>query len=102
MDKLEPCPFCGGKAKISVRRTHRSRVVGDILQMFERPSQRCDAEEKYIVQAVCNKCHSRGKPIYSDYVLQQEMNKDKVLQQMVFREWWAKAVDAWNRRTSDA
>ena len=102
MNELKPCPFCGGGAHISVRRTHRSRVIGDIVSYWEGQRKNNYVEEKYCVQAFCKRCKSRGKPIVTDYVLKQEMNLYKDLQPQIFKKWFEEAADAWNRRTPDA
>ena len=50
---IKPCPFCGGKAKWSVRDMHDRE--------WSR-SEKC-FKKKFSVQVICNKCHGRGKPV---------------------------------------
>lgn len=50
-----PCPFCGGKAKASFK---DSRFFGKNI---------CgDKKLVYRVQVICNKCRSRGKPVFTE------------------------------------
>lgn len=58
MSELKPCPFCGGKAKISW-------VDVD----YGGQSGRGDRKNKYRFQVICNRCHSRGKPVKSDWLI---------------------------------
>lgn len=52
---LLPCPFCKGNAKVSFK---DHRFVG---QNF-----RGDKKLVYRVQVICNKCRSRGKPVFTE------------------------------------
>lgn len=53
-----PCPFCGGNGKVSFK---DSRFVG---QNF-----RGDKLLVYRVQVICNRCRSRGKPVFTNPIL---------------------------------
>ena len=52
---LLPCPHCKGNGKVSFK---DHRFVG---QNF-----RGDKKLVYRVQVICNKCRSRGKPVFTD------------------------------------
>ena len=52
---LAPCAHCGGNGKVSFK---DHRFVG---QNF-----RGDKKLVYRVQVICNKCRSRGKPIFTE------------------------------------
>ena len=102
MDELRPCPFCGGNARISFK---DERFVG---QNFYGAKKLI-----YRVQIICNKCHSRGKPIktepmidpnpyssaycgrYSDVECEYPVIKNET---EMFRPYVEQAVEAWNRR----
>ena len=56
--ELKPRPFCGGKAKISYKDYLFYGFIG-----------KCDRKLKYRVQVICNKCHSRGKPIITEWLV---------------------------------
>ena len=108
MNELKPCPFCGGKASIKYK--WLSKEVRDIeppLEVMEEHGfdvwfQRHQYIEryKYIVKAICNKCHARGKPVvatvekYTPYSTTEEAVK-------AYAPFVAKAIEAWNRRTDD-
>ena len=49
MGKLKPCPFCGGKAKISVRQME-----------YYGQTYYGDKKIRYGAQAICCSCHARG------------------------------------------
>ena len=84
MDRLKSCPFCNGKARVSVRQKLFIGWVGE----FE--NKKID----YAAQVICNKCYARGgvvtEILITDGTLRYklELLKDK-------------AIEAWNRRTDD-
>jgi hypothetical protein len=53
--KLKPCPFCGGE----------TRLTGKDCEFI---GENCAGDKmiKYKIRAICNKCHSMGKPITTD------------------------------------
>ena len=51
-DELKPCPFCGGRGKVSFK---DYKFIGK--------NYYGDKKISYRVQIICNKCKSRGKPI---------------------------------------
>ena len=91
-DELEKCPFCGGKAKPSIAFMHVKEY---------RPSEQKYAK-KYRVQVICNRCHSRGKPVsfystsWGDWV-----NVPYLTQKKNVAPWVNLAIDYWNRRNND-
>ena len=93
-DELKPCPFCGGKARISFLQTAFAGING-----FG------DKKIKYRVQVICNKCHARGKPITTDWMINPypwdsawnpKYGKNQEQTEM-FRPYVEQAITAWNR-----
>ena len=99
---LRPCPFCGGKGKVSFK---DYKFIG---QNF-----RGDIKKQYRVQIICNKCKSRGKPIITDDLINPKpyitkwgncygendyCNKETER----FEPYVSKAIDAWNRRANES
>ena len=95
--ELKPCPFCGGKANYS-------------FLDHSYGGQNClgDKKIKYRVQVICGKCHSRGKPILTDWLINPNpwsMNADapegwkQREQAESFAPYMEKAAQAWNNRT---
>ena len=99
MEELKPCPFCGGKARISFK---------DYL--FMGRNYYGDAKKKYRVQAICNRCHSRGKPIITDWLINPDPYATKYCrpyaerpeQDEMFNHYIEQAIEAWNRRMNNA
>ena len=98
MDELKPCPFCGGKGKLS-------------FKDYAFGGQNCmgDKKQKYRLQVICNKCRSRGKPIITDWLINPNPYRtDYVVpeypymtlgsQNAMFAPYVKKACEAWNRR----
>lgn len=97
--KINTCPFCGGSARLSFRETD---YVGRNF--------RGDKKSKYIFQVVCNRCHSRGKPVKTDYLINANPwaslwnstfdveTKAVINRTEEYRPWADKAIEAWNRR----
>lgn len=80
-EKLLPCPFCGHE-NISIN-GRQVRFIGQNEFGVKRI--------KISRYAVCNKCHSRGKPIIFNIVYEkgwvEELRKHDLL-----------AIQEWNRR----
>lgn len=99
MDKLKPCPFCGGKAKVSFKN-----------HSFKGRNDFGDKKLKYRVQVICNRCRSRGKPIITDWLINPNPwmsewgNQGKattprmIAQTEAFKPYVEQAIEAWNRR----
>lgn len=93
---LKPCPFCGGKARISF-----------FDAKFGGQNYIGDKKLKYRVQVICNKCHSRGKPIMTDWLINPNPyamigtivpNTRSEEQAKIFVPYIDKAAEAWNNR----
>lgn len=99
MEQLKPCPFCGGNGKISFK-DHR----------FVGQNAKGDKKIVYRVQVICNKCRSRGKPIFTDplinpnpylskwgntYSKNSRMSKENT---EIFESYVNRAIEAWNKR----
>ena len=94
MAELKPCPFCGGKAKLSAK----DHLFGGYNGLGQ-------SRREYLIRAICNKCKSRGKPIptgwvnciyalrYKPYTRTEDMVAIKIAEE--------KAIEAWNRRAGD-
>lgn len=103
MNKLKPCPFCGGNGKLSFAEVE-----------FGGRNYIGDKKSKYRVQIICTRCHSRGMPIKTDLLINCEpavsnwMNKRYEMPEIrhkqteMLRPWVEIAIAAWNRRCSDA
>lgn len=102
MSELKPCPFCGGKARISF-----ADVEFGGINYF------CDRKVKYRFQVICNKCHSRGRPIKTDWLINcnpwlsnwtgRNYNLTQIVEEQteMVRPWAEKAIEEWNRRVGD-
>ena len=100
-EELKPCPFCGGKARISFLQT-----------AFAGWNGFGDKKIKYRVQIICNKCHARGKPITTDWMVnpypwqsswnQKYKKYDKNQEETErFRPYVEQAIEAWNRASTE-
>lgn len=93
--KLKPCPFCGGKGKVSYK-DYR----------FGGWNGKSDIRRKYRVQVICNRCKSRGKPIITDWIVNHSpyqttyWDKDSRHEEAMkaFMPYIVQAIEAWNRR----
>lgn len=102
MAELKPCPFCGGKARLSFKDVD-----------FAGQNFYGDKKVKYRFQVICNKCHSRGKPVKTDFLINPNpwashyarrnyTNAPKVdAMTEMLKPWAEEAIEAWNRRVGD-
>lgn len=105
MAELKPCPFCGGEAKLSFKNVK-----------YGGTNYRGDRKLKYRFQVICNKCHSRGKPSTTDFLInpnpwaslwanckcRRHPATDIVIERTEqVRHWAEEAIEAWNRRAED-
>lgn len=82
-ERTKDCPFCGGNGNLSIR---QGKFYG--FNGFG------DKKMKMVLQVICNTCHSRGKPITTDYLVNPSSNDYENIPQ----EYFDKAWSAWNRR----
>lgn len=108
MEELKPCPFCGGKAKISFKRKYeRLKIITPPIEIMETDGLDfwCNAHKYvrvyyYSVKAICNKCHSRGKPITAVVENHTPYSSSKDAK-IAYEPFIAKAIEVWNRRDDD-
>lgn len=102
MAELKPCPFCGGKGKVSFKD-----------HLFAGYNGFGHRKVHYRVQIICNRCRSRGKPVVTDGLVnpwpystewgkQYSPESESCKKQTeVFRPYVEKAMEAWNRRVGE-
>ena len=102
MIELKPCPFCGGDAKLS---------FADVE--FGGMNYSGDKKVKYRFQVICNRCHSRGKPVKTEWLINpnpwgslwsgRNYEKTNIVEQRTeqCRQWAEEAIAAWNRRADN-
>jgi hypothetical protein len=88
--ELKPCPFCGGKGKVSYK-DYR----------FGGWNGKSDSRRKYRVQVICNRCRARGKPIITDWIVNYSPYNPREEAQKAFAPYVERAAEAWNRRADD-
>lgn len=96
--ELKPCPFCGGKGKVSFKDYRFGGYNG-----------KSDIRRKYRVQVICNKCRARGKPIITDWIVNYtpyqsifwNQNSRHTEAADAYKPYVEGAIEAWNRRTDD-
>ena len=102
MDKLKPCPFCGGNGKVSFKdyRFFGQNYIGD-------------RKVSYRVQVICNRCRSRGRPVITDAMINPKpyiskwgntYSEDSLVCQSAtndFEPYVKQAIEAWNRRVGN-
>lgn len=99
MEELKPCPFCGGRGRISFK---QYRFIGQ--------NDFGDKKISYRVQVICNRCKSRGKPIRTKPLINPHPDSTKWGNRYyeylsicrsetdIFEPYVNKAIEAWNRR----
>ena len=97
---LKPCPFCGGKARLSFKDVE-----------FGGENFYGDKKLKYRFQVICNICHSRGKPVKTEFLInpnpwvsgyanRKGYTPNDGMTEML-KPWAEEAVKAWNRRAEE-
>ena len=92
VNSIKPCPFCGGKAKWSIKSMHEREWL---------PSERA-FHKRFRVQVICNRCHSRGRPVrfwsgkWGDFWDVPYLEQVEDITPMVNL-----AIGYWNERTDD-
>ena len=81
---IRNCPFCKGKAHVSVRQTA-------FLGYAEWPGNK---KIKYAAQVICNKCKARG-PVVTDTLITGLGFWEQL------GELQSEAINEWNRRVSE-
>lgn len=100
--ELKPCPFCGGKGKVS-------------FKDYRFGGQNCIGNKKlsYRVQIICNKCKSRGRPVITGMLINpnpylskwgnnyHEASAKCQEQTALFEPYVELAIEAWDRRLNN-
>lgn len=84
MEELKKCPFCNGKAHVSVR---QRRFIGWVGEFGNKKID-------YAAQVICNKCHARGG--FATEILIMDVTFRYKLELLK-----DKAIEAWNRREGE-
>lgn len=98
MNDLKPCPFCGGMAKLS---------FADVA--FGGQNYIGEKRLKYRFQVICNRCHARGRPVVTDWLINPNpwiskwrdvrFDTERTAQETEkVRPWAERAINEWNRR----
>lgn len=110
MTELKKCPFCGGNGRLSFK-DYR----------FGGQNFRGEKKISYRIQVICSKCHSRGKPVVTEMLINPNpyrtsfylahtksrhfcslMNNDIVAKEdKTFEPYVNDAIEAWNRRAEE-
>lgn len=95
MDKIKPCPFCGGAGRLSAKD-----------HLFGGWNGFGVCRREYLVKVICNRCKARGGIACTGWVngtYQQHKQSvyKKIDDKTAFEIADRKAVDAWNRRAED-
>lgn len=108
-NELKPCPFCGGKPKINARQSG-----------FHGKNYDGNKKLSWTIYIICNKCHSRGKPIKTEPIQLFDSKYHIESGSFYSTEYWRgsgrglmtatinfepyvnKAIEAWNRRVNNA
>lgn len=81
---LKPCPFCGGKARISHREYRYKGINGYGVKLI-----------KTAFYGMCNKCKATGSKIFEDIHYWNGNTGEEIEKASI------KAAKAWNRRADN-
>ena len=105
--ELKHCPFCGGKARLSYKWARSTSYKTEAPPLSVMKTDGIDAwcnghittpTYHYRVQTICTRCHSRGKPVFTDvekYTPYQRQGK------ALYEKYEEEAIEAWNRRADN-
>lgn len=87
---IDPCPFCGGKARITMRDIrYKENGLGEKLR-------------QYRIRVICNRCHATGPPVTTDFINRNPYPFIRGEQESpFFRFYSGKAVEAWKKRIKE-
>lgn len=90
-ERIKPCPFCEGRAKISAKNNR-----------FGGWNGKGECRREYLIKVICNKCKARGAPISTGWVKTLFRRRDTFFASQEDKEAFAiaeeKAIEAWNKR----
>ena len=88
MEKIKPCKFCGGKAKVMYREAKFIGWRGDGLK-----------GKSFYAYVSCNRCHARGQIVKTDVFIGLEQYSRRFQERV--KPYKVKAIEAWNRRADE-
>jgi hypothetical protein len=83
---IDPCPFCGGKCRLTVR---------DVK--FKRNSLG-EGFRKYRIRVICNRCNTTGSPVTTEFTNLNPYPVRDMAEIPFFRYYANRAIEAWHRR----
>lgn len=106
MDELKPCPFCDGKS--SVRRKIESKTILKQNGRLEYGYESINYAHRFGMQPFCTKCFAKLPYVWGDW--HEEDGAEYGSKCLIWRyadkgeldEIRNRAIEAWNRRATDA